>query len=170
MCCEAFWLDCWGVRNGGFWTKKSKSGHPITAIGFGGSRPVAVISNLGHYSAMANPPKTPQEKKGLSLARDRRNTYGNNQKAARKAIPLRKALENRRVRHKDNQAVSQGSNLDEAALELAESSVRHGVHRLGGWKKGPDEPLGSVIERALKSREQRVGRKLLARFDYGKDS
>ena len=119
---------------------------------------------------MPSPPKTPQEKKGLSLARDHRNTYGNNQKAARKAIPLRKAQENRRVRHKDNQAVSQGSNLDEAALDLAESSVRHGVHRLGGWKKGPDEPLGKVVERALETREQRVGRKLRARFDYGNGS
>ena len=114
---------------------------------------------------MPKPPKTPQEKKALSLANDRRNTYGNNQKAARKAIPLRKALENRRVRHKDNQAVSQSSDLDELALDLAESSARHGVNRLGGWKKSPDEPLRTVIERALKAREKRVGRKARARFD-----
>ena len=110
--------------------------------------------------------KTPQDKKALSLAHDRRNIYGNNQKAARKAIPLRKALENRRVRHKDNQAVSHSSHLDEAALDLAESSARHGVHRLGGWKKGADAPLGLVIETALKAREQRAGRKLRARFAY----
>ncbi len=119
---------------------------------------------------MTKPPKTPQEKKALSLANDRRNTYGNNQKAARKAIPLRKALENRRVRHKDNQAVSHSSHLDEATLDLAESSVRHGVHRLGGWKKSADKPLGTVIGRALKAREQRVGRKMRARFDYGNGS
>ncbi|MBY8829810.1 hypothetical protein [Hephaestia mangrovi] len=118
---------------------------------------------------MPKRPKTPQEKKALSLTRDRRNTYGNNQKAARKAIPLRKALENRRVRHKDNQAVSIGSHLNEAALDIAESSARHGVNRLSGWKKCADEPLGEVIGRALKSREQREGRKLRARFNYDND-
>lgn len=116
---------------------------------------------------MTKPPKTPQEKKALSLAKDRRNTYGNNQKAARKAIPLRKALENQRVRHKDNQVISCSFHLDEAARDLAESSARHGVNRLGGWTKSADEPLGTVIKRALKSREQRVARKIRARFDYG---
>lgn len=119
---------------------------------------------------MTKPLKTPQEKKALSLANDRRNTYGKNQKAARKAIPLRKALENRRVRHKDNQAVSHSFHLGEAALNLAESSARHGVNRLGGWTKGADEPLGTVIRRTLEAREQRVGRKTRARFDYGNGS
>lgn len=109
---------------------------------------------------------TPQEKKALSLARDRRNTYGNSQKAARKAIPLRKALESRKVRHKNNQAISRADRLDEAALDLAESSARNNVHRLGGWKKGADEPLGVVVGRALKAREERVGRKVRARFAY----
>jgi hypothetical protein len=114
----------------------------------------------------AKPPRTPQHKKALSLAHDRRNTYGNNQKAARKAIPLRKALENRKVRHRNNQAISRADHLDEAALDLAESSARHDVHRLGGWKKGADEPLGVVVGRALKARKERVGRKVRARFAY----
>ena len=111
-------------------------------------------------------PLTPQQKKALSLAHDCRNTYGNNQKAARKAIPLRKALENRKVRHKNNQAISRTDQLNEAALDLVESSVRHDVHRLGGWKKGADEPLGVVVGRSLKAREERVGRKVRARFAY----
>jgi hypothetical protein len=114
----------------------------------------------------AKTPRTPQQKKALSLAHDRRNTYGNNQKAARKAIPLRKALENRKVRHRNNQAICRAEYLDEAALDLAESSARHDVHRLGGWKKGADESLGVVIGRALKAREERVGRKVRARFAY----
>ena len=114
----------------------------------------------------AKTPRTPQEKKALSLAHDRRNTYGNNQKAARKAIPLRKALENRKVRHKNNQAISQAVQLDEVALDLVESSARHDVHRLGGWTKEADESLGVVVERSLKAREERVGRKLRARFSY----
>jgi len=48
---------------------------------------------------MSREPKSPQEKKTLSLQKDRRNSYGNNDKAARTAIPLRKALENRGNRH-----------------------------------------------------------------------
>lgn len=41
------------------------------------------------------PPKTPQDKKALSYAKDRRNTYGENDKSSRKAIPARKAGESR---------------------------------------------------------------------------
>jgi hypothetical protein len=43
---------------------------------------------------------TPQEKKRLSYQRDGRNTYGENDKASRKAIPLRKRLRARAVRRK----------------------------------------------------------------------
>jgi hypothetical protein len=78
-------------------------------------------------------------------------------------------MENRKVRHKNNQAISQADQLDEAALDLVESSARHDVHRLGGWKKGADEPLGVVIGRALRAREQRTGRKVQARFAYETD-
>ncbi|HEY0622571.1 hypothetical protein [Sphingomonas sp.] len=116
------------------------------------------------------PRKFPRQKKALSLARDCRNTYGENTKAARKAIPLRKAIENRRIRHENNQALSQADRLDEADLDLVESSARQNVARLGGWKKASDEPLGVVIERAYKAREQRAGRKTRARFNYTNDS
>jgi len=110
--------------------------------------------------------RTPQEKKALSLSRDCRNTFGENQKAARKAIPLRKALENRRIRRKDERVLDRGLREDDAALDLAESSVRTRVNRVGGWQKGADEPLGAVVERSLKARVMRVGRKIRARFDY----
>jgi hypothetical protein len=116
------------------------------------------------------PPKSPSEKKALSLKKDCRNTYGNNQKAARKAIPLRKAKESRRVRHKNNQAISKVEQLDDAALDLVESSARQNVDRRGGWTKGPDTPLGVVIERQARAREHRVGRKLRSRFGYSNDS
>jgi hypothetical protein len=110
--------------------------------------------------------KSPQEKKAHSLVRDRRNTYGNNQKAARKAIPLHKALENRRSRHQHNQELSQLELLDEARADLVESSAKRGTYRIGGWRKSADEPLGDVIERALSARTSRVGRKIRARFNY----
>lgn len=113
--------------------------------------------------------RSPQEKKALSLKKDRRNTYGNNQKAARKAIPLRKAIEHRQNRHKSNQALAQIDRVDEATIDLTESSIRNDVHRTGGWKKGADEPLGVVIERAQLAREQRHGRKMRSRFPYHLD-
>ena len=70
------------------------------------------------------------------------------------------------MRHKNNQAFFRADQLDEGALGLAESSLRHDVYRLGGWKKGADEPLGVVVGRSLKAREERVGRKVRARFAY----
>lgn len=50
-------------------------------------------------------PKTPQAKKALSYALDRRNAYRENDKASRKLIPLRKARENRQDRRKIAQAL-----------------------------------------------------------------
>jgi hypothetical protein len=43
--------------------------------------------------------KDPQEKKNLSLARDRRNTYGENAKASRKNIPASKQRSHQTERH-----------------------------------------------------------------------
>jgi hypothetical protein len=43
--------------------------------------------------------RTPQEKKSLSLAKDRRNVYGEAPHGARKSIPLKKKLRNRANRH-----------------------------------------------------------------------
>jgi hypothetical protein len=126
---------------------------------------------LQHWKMGRKPTKTPQQKKALSLKRDRRNTYGNNQKAARKAIPLRKALENRRNRHKNNHAVAQIDPVNEPKLDLVESSARQDIHRIGGWKKSADEPLGVIIVRSKAARLIRVGgKKFRARFDYSKSS
>lgn len=104
--------------------------------------------------------RTPQEKKSLSLKRDRRNAYGQNDKASRKAIPLRKALEARRVRRKADEPLARAvEGLEPAALDLAESSVRQELHRVGGWTKSPDAPLGEVIARAKVRRVRREGRR-----------
>ena len=108
-------------------------------------------------------PKTPQEKKRLSLTRDRAGYFYNNNKAARKAVPRRKALESRRVRHQHNQALSQIEHAEEAVQDLVESSVRQCVARKGGWKKGASVPLGEWIRNGLKVRSARVGRKLRSR-------
>ena len=47
--------------------------------------------------------KTPHEKGALSLGKDRPNTYGENDKASRKGIPLAKARVNRANRRQDAQ-------------------------------------------------------------------
>ena len=107
--------------------------------------------------------RSPQERKALSYAKDRRNTYGENDKASRKAIPLRKAQESRKDRHKVAQELAILPRLDEESAGLIESSARHDVHRLGGWKKAADTALGKVVAWALERREERAGRKAQAR-------
>lgn len=98
------------------------------------------------------PPRTPQEKKALSYEHDRRNTYGQNDKASRKAIPARKARENRKVRRKANQALTVVERLSDETAVIVESSLMHDVERVGGWTKSPDEPLGDLL--ALQARRR----------------
>jgi len=88
--------------------------------------------------------KTPQEKKGLSYAKDRRNTYGENSKSSRKNIPLSKAQANRSERHAQDQALSQVvTSATDDDLILAEMKAKTTAPRQ--WKKTPDEPLGEVL-------------------------
>ena len=96
--------------------------------------------------------RSPQEKKAFSYANDRRNIYGENDKASRKAIPARKAGENRKVRRKARQSVEMLDNADEGTAEVVESSLRHDSERVGGWKKSPDAPLADYI--ALQARRR----------------
>ena len=75
--------------------------------------------------------RTPQEKKQISLEKDRRNVYGEHDKASRKAIPAAKARVNRANRHLDRQT------LDGATGPLDESREGLGVllrahHELDG--------------------------------------
>ena len=94
---------------------------------------------------MAVQPKTPQEKKHLSYAKDRRNTYGENSKASRKGIPLTKARANRAERHTQDHVLAtavQLENNDE--LAAVENLVRGVAPR--NWKKWRDTPLGQVLD------------------------
>jgi hypothetical protein len=103
--------------------------------------------------------RSPQEKKALSYAKDRRNAYGENDKASRKLIPLRKATESRQDRRKVTQEVASLQKLDEEGADVLESSARHDVRRVGGWTKSADEPLGKVVAGTMQAREARAGRK-----------
>ena len=93
------------------------------------------------------PAKSPQEKKVLSYAKDRRNGYRENDKASRKAIPRRKAIASRSNRRKIVQSLSAIDRIDDAAAALVESSARHEIDRVGGWKKEPDISLAEHLRR-----------------------
>lgn len=92
--------------------------------------------------------RTPQEKKALSLKRDRRNVYGENTKGTRVGIPRSKQQSNqaeRRVAKKPLQAVT-GHIDPESALAAQDASVAAGtLKRREGFRKCPDLPLGEVL-------------------------
>jgi hypothetical protein len=99
-------------------------------------------------------PRTPQQKKALSLAKDRRNTYGNNDKAARKGVRRRRAIGNRNYRRNVKQAISGEVDHVEGLPEALDEAA--GKVRRTSWKKWPDTPLGEVIQQK-KQRRARTG-------------
>jgi hypothetical protein len=68
---------------------------------------------------------TPQQKKQLSYAKDRRNTYGENSKSSRKNIPLSKALDIRAERRAQESTLAKFTTAkDEDQLDAIENEVR----------------------------------------------
>jgi len=88
--------------------------------------------------------KTPQQKKAESLANDRRNAYGNSDKAARSAVPARKRHRSQAERRLAKQGLV-GAAHDEAQVDGAIGKVL--LKRRNAWQKWPDEPLGEVLSR-----------------------
>jgi hypothetical protein len=104
--------------------------------------------------------KSPHQKKALSYARDRRNDYGQNDKASRRLIPIQKAKSQRRLRRKADQAVAAIEPADEARVDLVESDIRRDIGRVGSWwRKWPDLALGHHIKRQHERADMRVGGK-----------
>ncbi len=89
---------------------------------------------------MPKRPKTPQEKKQLSLTRDRRNAYGENSKASRKSIPARKAKSLRSVRKRSKQSLTAKDPATDQ-LDVALTNIRPKE-----WRKTPDQPLGKHLQ------------------------
>jgi hypothetical protein len=88
--------------------------------------------------------RTPQEKKSLSLAKDRRNVYGEAPHGARKSIPLRKKLRNRANRHDQvSKLPSEPIQLNADEADAIESSILDKAPQR--WNKYPDAPLDDVI-------------------------
>src|SRR3954464_10398098 len=88
--------------------------------------------------------RTPQEKKALSLRRDRRNVYGESPHGARKSIPQHKKRRNRANRHDQNAPLlAIPTQVAEDHADAIESAIRHKAPKL--WNKFPDAPLAGVI-------------------------
>lgn len=102
--------------------------------------------------------KSPQEKKALSYAKDRRDANRANNKASRKSIRRRKREPNRADRRRESQVL--GTVLGpvvETAAEAAETRLLavqpKGVSTL--WQKYPDQPLADHVEACLLRRAER---------------
>ena len=98
--------------------------------------------------------RSPQEKKALSYAKDRRNAYGGNDKSSRKRIPRRKREVNMANRHAARLQLDNAIGpVDAERAERAEVRLRSTRGRT--WRKFPDEPLGQVLEWKRKRAERR---------------
>jgi hypothetical protein len=100
--------------------------------------------------------RSPQEKKALSYAKDRRNDYGENDKSSRKNIRRNKRAPNRADRHREHQtlAAAKGVKIVDDAVEQVEAKLlaKKSMWLTKRWRKYPDAPLGVVIENRLLGR------------------
>lgn len=102
--------------------------------------------------------KTPQEKKALSLTRDRRNVFGESPHAARKRIPLSKQAAHQELRRIERETLGAAVRdpSDDATTEVVNTMLdRRRETELVGFKKKPDAPLGQVIARKKAKRARR---------------
>jgi hypothetical protein len=93
-------------------------------------------------------PRTPQQKKALSLERDRRNSYGERGANSRFAIARHKAKDLRRIRRMENAPLASRT-LTVADDVLAEAQLRTVSHPPRSWMKSLDRSLAQSIERKL---------------------
>ncbi|MFI9812856.1 hypothetical protein [Saccharothrix variisporea] len=97
--------------------------------------------------------RTPQEKKRLSYAKDRRNTYGENPQSSRRNITRNRQHAHRANRHAADQALREALGVrDEAVAERAENTLR--AARPKRFRKAPDTPLGEVVASKLRRRAE----------------
>ncbi|MER7133432.1 hypothetical protein [Streptosporangium saharense] len=95
--------------------------------------------------------RSPQEKKRLSYAKDRRNDYGENDKSSRRNIRRNKQAPHRANRHHDHQIL-------EAAIGVVDAQTGEDVEarllvkRRKAWRKVPDAPLGEIVQGTLRIR------------------
>lgn len=103
--------------------------------------------------------KTPQEKKKLSYAKDRRNVYGEKGSGSRHAIRRNKDKIERAARHEQKQLLHDViGTTDEAEIAAIENAVRLSPKGKKKFRKYPDAPLGEVIELKRKRHAKQAGR------------
>jgi len=93
--------------------------------------------------------KSPQQRKLASLALDRRNVYGENDKASCKLIPLGKQQSHQGLRRAAKQPLLNTELLtDEDSASTAEFEVQTALiqAKRKGFRKRPDAPLGAVLK------------------------
>ncbi|HKR28315.1 MAG TPA: hypothetical protein VJS11_12705 [Acidobacteriaceae bacterium] len=93
--------------------------------------------------------KTPQEKKKDSLNRDRRNNYGENDKASRKSIPRSKQMSHQAERRAAKQPLANvaGEVEEERATNAEQESHAQSIRqKRSGFRKSPDVPLRDVLQ------------------------
>lgn len=82
----------------------------------------------------------------MTDTRDRRNDYGANDKASRRAIRRNRRLPHRANRHHDHQRLTALAGAPDPAIdEVVEVRLRG--RRPKTWRKLPDLPLGEHLER-----------------------
>ena len=100
--------------------------------------------------------RSPQEKKALSYAKDRRNDYGENDKSSRKNIRRNKRVPNRADRHREHQVLASaaGVTIADEVVEQAEAKLlaKKSMWLTKRWRKYRDAPLANIIENRLRRR------------------
>lgn len=93
---------------------------------------------------------TPQQKKELSYAKDRRNAYGENDKSSRTSIRQRKRMVNRANRRREQLFSAATGSPDADTADTAEQRF-HAVAPKS-WRKVPDQLLGDHVRTRLTRR------------------
>ncbi|GIH14421.1 hypothetical protein Raf01_25930 [Rugosimonospora africana] len=100
--------------------------------------------------------RSPQEKKALSYAKDRRNDYGENDKSSRRNIRRNKRLPNRADRHREHQvlAIATGAGIVDEVVEQAEAMLlaKKSMWMTKRWRKYRDAPLADIVVNRLRRR------------------
>jgi hypothetical protein len=113
----------------------------------------------GREDQMPKKLRTPQEKKQLSLKKDRRNTYGENAKSSRKNIARNKQDAHQKVRAEAREALTEVARSPDEATETLQSNLKTARLNKGRWRKSPDTPLGKVVASKLEQRVRDTGAK-----------
>ena len=92
--------------------------------------------------------RSPQEDKVLSYAKDRRSTYGENDKSSRKSIRFRKRWVNGTYRSQIHDALGSVARDPDEIADAVNAVQRK------GWRKVSDKPLGLVVDRKVRARKE----------------